>query len=101
MRKVYESKIKKAWRGFSEMEKVIASSIENFLIGLKCLLVGNAPSNPIDLGEPGVFMRAVISASRGDLITVGRLSVRYLTNLGFIGVPYAEAGANTSLRGIG
>ena len=101
MRKVNEYKIKKAWRGFSEMEKVIASSIENFLIGLKCLLVGNAPSNPIDLGEPGVFMRAVISASRGDLITVGRLSVRYLTNLGFSGVPYAEAGANTSLRGIG
>lgn len=46
-------------------------------------------------------MRAVISASRGDLITVGCLSVRYLTNLGFIGVLYAEAGANTSLRGIG
>lgn len=55
MRKVNEYKIKKkAWRGFSEMEKVIASSIDNFLIGLKCLLVGNAPSNPIDLGG-GVY----------------------------------------------
>lgn len=47
MRKVNEYKIKKAWRGFSDMDKVIASSIENVLIGLKCLLVGNAPSNPI------------------------------------------------------